>query len=179
MFCLCSPDEELIDKAITESPACAKVAELNELIDLATLDMTLNIIISMSFHHHEGKVGIIASGGVEAVFKVMKTFPECRLLQERACGALRNLTNDKATGRNNAIESGGIEILLAAVNNHLSSSDICKHACRALYSIVSGSKENTQLLINLGGATAVAKAREMWRNKKTGSLDCNGHEGLG
>jgi hypothetical protein len=61
-----------------------------------------------------------------------------------------------------AIELGGIELLLAAVNNHLDSASVCQYACWALYNIVLGSKENTELLISLGGATAVAKARRKW-----------------
>jgi hypothetical protein len=63
-----------------------------------------------------------------------------------------------------AVESGGIKIILAAVNSHLGSLYISKHACWALSKIVLGSKGNTWLLISSGGATAVAKVRTKWPN---------------
>jgi hypothetical protein len=65
-------------------------------------------------------------------------------------------------GKTNTIESGGLEVLLAAVNNHLGSAYICQNACLALSDIVKESKENTKLLISLGGATAVAKVSTEW-----------------
>jgi hypothetical protein len=92
----------------------------------------------------------------------MKTFPKCQALQKRACAALRNLACDNAIGKAKAVESGGIEVLLAAVNNHLDSVFVCKHACWAMFNIVKGSKENTELLITSGGGAAVAKVRTKW-----------------
>ncbi len=65
-------------------------------------------------------------------------------------------------GRAKATESGGMEVLLAAVSNHLGYALICQHACGALHHLVKGSKANTGLLISLGGATAVAKVRTKW-----------------
>jgi hypothetical protein len=99
---------------------------------------------------------------VEAVVKIMKTFPKCQMLQERACAALLNVMCNNVTAKKKAIESGGIEVVLAAINNHLGSSFVCERACKALLNIVNGSKENTVLLISLCGATAVAKVRRKW-----------------
>jgi hypothetical protein len=74
---------------------------------------------------------------------------------------LRNLACC-STVKAKAVESGGIEVLLAASNNHLGSAIVCENACAALYNIVNGSKENTELLISLAGAAAVAKVRTKW-----------------
>jgi hypothetical protein len=65
-------------------------------------------------------------------------------------------------GKAKAIEPGGIEVLLAAINNHLGSSELCESACSALFNVASGSKENTGLLISLGGGAVVAKVRTRW-----------------
>jgi hypothetical protein len=67
-------------------------------------------------------------------------------------------------GMEKVIESGGIEVLLAAINNHSGSAILCQNACSALIKIVIGSKENTRLLISLGGGAAAAKVRSKWPN---------------
>jgi hypothetical protein len=108
----------------------------------------------------------ISDIGVKAVVKVMKTFPKCQPLQERACCALRNLTCNNTTGKNKVVETGGIEVLLAAITNHLNSAGVCENACLAMYNIVHGSKENTELLITLGGGAAVAKVITKWPDIK-------------
>ena len=106
---------------------------------------------------------MVVVGGVEAVVKVMKTFPKCEMLQKLACRALTNLSCN-APGEKKAIESGGIELLLAAIHNHLNSAVVCETACCALVNIivVHGSKETKGLLITLGGGAAVAKVRRKW-----------------
>jgi hypothetical protein len=152
-----------LDKAIASIPACDQVTELNDLAELPTLYDTLRVIVSLTFLHDESKFGIAAIGGVEVVVKVMKTFPKCKELQDYACAALRNLTWRNVVGMANAIESGGIEAVLAAINNHFSSDeDLCQHACWALVNIARGSKENSGLLISFCGAAAVAKVRTKW-----------------
>jgi hypothetical protein len=152
-----------LDKSIAIIQACDQVTELNELAELTTLYKTLGVIISLTFLHDESIVGIAAIGGVEAVVKVMKTFPKCQMLQKRLCSVLLNLASNNI-GKARAIESGGIEALIAAVNNHLSSAIVSQKACSALCNIVRGSKENTGLLITLGGGAAVAKVRTKWPN---------------
>jgi hypothetical protein len=102
-----------------------------------------------------------AIGGVEAVVKILKTFPKCKTLQERACDALRNLAYC-SIGKAKAIESGGMEVLLAAVTTHLGCAIICQKACWALFNMAFDSKENTWLLISLGGGAAVAKVSTQW-----------------
>jgi hypothetical protein len=150
-----------LDKAVDRIPACDQVIELNELGELTTLDKTLRVIISLTFCHDESQVGISTIGCVEAVVKIMKTFPKCADLQERACGALLNLS-DCRIGNKKVAERVGIDVLLAAVNNHLNSSEVCENACWALVNIAEKSKENTELLISLGGGAAVAKVRRKW-----------------
>jgi hypothetical protein len=153
-----------LDKAIDGIPACDQVTELNELAELTTLLNTIIVIINLTHHHDESRLGITAIGGVEAAIKVMKTFPKCQTLQLDASGALRNLACCNV-GKDNAIKLGGIEVLLAAINNHLGSSEVCDDACITLYNIAFGSKENTELLITLGGGAAVAKVRRKWPDK--------------
>jgi hypothetical protein len=96
----------------------------------------------------------------------MQTFPESQTLQKHACDALRSLVSSNATGKKQAIESGGIEVLLAAINNHLGSAILCQIACSALVSIANSSKENTVLFISLGGTAAVEKVRTKWPDNK-------------
>jgi hypothetical protein len=152
-----------LDKTIAKIPACDQVTKLSELAELAILYNTLAVITRLTFQHAESRAGISAVGGGESVIKMMKTFPRCQRLQEGACAALRNLTLS-STGRTNAIESDGIEVILAAVSNHLGSATMCKKACLALVNIVNRSTENTELLITLGGGVVGAKVRSKWRN---------------
>jgi hypothetical protein len=136
---------------------------LNELTELAiTLFTSLHVIIKLTYTHDISRVGITAVGGVEAVVEVMKTFPKCQALQESASLVLGRLASCDS-GTNKAVETGGIEVLLAAVNNHLDSVRVCHRVCWVLSNIVTGrSKENTGLLISRGGATALAKVRTKW-----------------
>jgi hypothetical protein len=150
-----------LDKAMKKIPQCDQVTKLNKSAELTTLHKTLRVIIILTFQHEESRVGIAAIGGAEAVAKVMKTFPKCQALQERACTAVLNLACC-SMGTEIAVKSGGIEVLLAAINNHLSNAKICDLAFEALRNIASGSKENTELLITLGGGAAVAKVRRKW-----------------
>jgi hypothetical protein len=152
-----------LEKAIDGIPRCAQVTVLHELAELATLHSTLRVIIRLTYQHDESRVGIATIGGVEAGVKVMKTFPKCQALQDRACGALQNLAFC-SFGEKKAIDSGGLEVLLATINNHLGSSAICKYACFALYNIICDNKENAELLISLGGGAAVAKVGTKWRD---------------
>jgi hypothetical protein len=160
-FALVHLMQNCLDKAIAGIPACDGVTKLNELAELTTLHKTLCVIINLTFLHEESRVGITVVGGVEAVVKIMKTFPKCQKLQERAYGALRNLASCNI-GATKAIRSGGIEVLLAAVTNHLKSAIVCETACWALFNIVNGSKENTHLLITLNCGAAVEKVRMKW-----------------
>jgi hypothetical protein len=150
-----------LDKAIETIPACDEVTDWNELAELTTILATLDVITGLTFRQKESKDGISTIGGVEAVIKVMKTFPKCQILQQRASIVLVELAIC-SIGNAKAIESGGIEVLLAAINKHLGSPFVCENACWALYSIVKKSKENTELLITLGGGAAVAKVRRKW-----------------
>jgi hypothetical protein len=159
-FALVQLVNNCLDKVISSIPACDQVTELNELAELSTLDKAL-LIIALTFHNTESRAGYSAIGCVEAVVKVMKTFPKCRDLQLSACTVLGRLV-DCSFGRKKAVASGGFQLLLAAVNNHLDSADLCEYACWALFNIVDGSKESTGLLIKLGGASAIAKVKEEW-----------------
>jgi hypothetical protein len=161
-FALVQLMKNCLDNAIERIPACDQVTELNELAELTTLDNTFDVIVSLTFRHAESRVDINKIGGVEAIVKVMKTFPKCRALQLDACSSLVSLACC-CIGRDKVVKTNGINAVLSAVNNHLDSAVLCQKACWALVIIVSGSKKNTGLLISLGGATAVAKVRAKWR----------------
>jgi hypothetical protein len=153
--------KKCLEKAINEFPACDQITELNELAELTTLNKMLYVTTSLTFRNDESMVAIPAIGGVEAVVKAMQTFPKCQELQWRACEALVNLACC-SIGKTKAIESCGIEVILAAVNIHLNAADVCEKVCWAMANIVRGSKENTGLLISLCGGAAVAKVRTKW-----------------
>jgi hypothetical protein len=152
---------DCLEKAMKKAPASAQVSELHELAELTTLQKTLIAIINLTYGSEMGKVGITTVGGVEAAVKVMKTFPKCQALQQHACSALSNLAR-YSIGKEKTIEAGGIEVLLAAVINHLDSEFVCENACCALFNIADGSKKNTWLLINLGGGATVVKVSTKW-----------------
>jgi hypothetical protein len=153
--------KDRLKKAMKKVRACDQATELNELPELATINNTLRAIVWLTYYSEIGRIGIATVGGGEAVAKVMKTFPKCQTLQEYACSALRNLACC-SIGKTKVVESGGIGVLLAAINNHLGSPRFCSRACEALYNIVLGSREFTGLLISLGGGAVVAKVRIKW-----------------
>jgi hypothetical protein len=151
-----------LEKGIAGFPACDQVTELIELAELTILHNALLAITNLTYRHVNSRVCITAIGGVEAAIKVMKTFPKCQTLQERACAALLNLMCNNVTGKKRAIESDGIKIVLAAINNHLGSSILCRASSVALFNMILGIKKNTELLKCLGGGAAIFKVRAKW-----------------
>jgi hypothetical protein len=91
----------------------------------------------------------------------MNTFPKCQTLQGCACEVLLKLARC-SIGKTKAIEAGGVEVFLAAVNSHLDSADVRESACRALVAIADGNRKHTERLISLGGGAVVAKVRNKW-----------------
>jgi hypothetical protein len=150
-----------LDKVISIFPACDQVTALNELPELTTLHKTLSVITNLTFNHYDSKVGIAAIGGMEAVVKVMRTFPECQTIQERSLIVVLNLACC-SIGKIQVVETGGMEAILAAVSNHLGSAFICERASLILINLIADSSENTDLFICLGGATTVAKVKNKW-----------------
>jgi hypothetical protein len=158
--------KDRLKTAMKKSPQFDQVTKVNELPELEMIEKTLRVIVRLTYYSSEmGRFGVVAVGGVAAVVKAMKTFPKCQGLQWRGCGALQNATCNNTAGKKQASESGGIEVLLAAIHNHLDSAILCENACWALYNIADGSKERIEQLISLGGAAAVAKVRTKWPNK--------------
>jgi hypothetical protein len=154
-----------LDKTIDRIPACDRVTKLNVLAELTSLHNTLRVIVCLSFQHAESGIGIPAIGGVEAAVKVMKTFLKCQMLQGNACVTLRNLACS-SFGKANTIDSGGIEVLLDAINNRfLGSTILRKSAFWALRNIVKGSKENVGLLITFGAALAIVRTKRPYNNE--------------
>jgi hypothetical protein len=153
--------KKCLDETFARVQACGQVTELNELVELTTLRKTLNVITNLTFQHVESRVGISATGGVEALVKIMRTFPKCEALQLHACSCLLNLASC-SIGMTNAVESGGIEAVLAAINNHLGSEILCRKACVVLCNMMFVNKENTKILISMGGGATVDKAKRKW-----------------
>jgi hypothetical protein len=152
----------LLLKKCTESPVvCAQVTALNELAELTTLHKTLHIMIRLTHHLDESKVGIAANGGVEAVVKAMKTFPKCQKTQLYSCFLLHNLACCRI-GKKRIVESDGMKYTLAVINNHLDHADTCERACSILMVVIADSNDNTEVFIDLGGAAAVVKVNNMW-----------------
>jgi hypothetical protein len=155
-----------------------QVTLVDGVVELETLDRTLDVIINLTFQNETSRSSISAIGGVEAVVKVMETLPKCRQLQWSACHALRNLTTTSTTmhnssggsschmniGKKRLLQEDGIKVLLATVNNHLDSSWVCQNALGALENIImtGNYQENIRRFIREGGATALARVREEW-----------------
>ena len=55
-----------------------------------------------------------------------------------------------------------MEIFLAAINNHLDHANTCERAFSVLMIVIAGSNDNTDLFMDLGGATTAAKVKNMW-----------------
>jgi hypothetical protein len=127
-FALTQLVKNCLQKAIGKIPKCEQDTKFNELTELNTLKESLKVITILTYQHQASTFGITAIGGVEAVVKVMKVFPNCQALQSSAARLLENLTCSNIVGKNIAVNTGGIQILLAAVNNHLASADVCRNA---------------------------------------------------
>jgi hypothetical protein len=155
--------KECLRKATEKIPACNEVTNLNTLPELITLSMSLRAIFLLTHNLEESRVGISSIGGVEEVVKAMKTFPKCHYLQGAACLVLGILALCNL-GKKKIVESGGLRVLLAAVNNHLDSAKVCQYVFMALSDIIKKENiENIRLLMSIGGATAVVKVREEHR----------------
>jgi hypothetical protein len=153
-----------------------QVTLVDGVVELETLDRTLDVIINLTLQNETSRSSISAIAGVEAIVNVMKTFPKCRQLQWSACHALRNLTMTTTyssssgssynmnVGKKSLLQEDGIKLLLATVNNHLDSSYVCQNALGALENIiVTGSyQENIRRFIQKGGGAALAVVREEW-----------------
>ena len=153
-----------IDKVIAIIPACDfdKVTATGDLSELETIDKSLGLILSLTYHL--GGRSVASIGGVEAVVKAMKTFPNCQALQETACCVLSNLLFC-SIGQKKALETDAMGVLLDALDNHLDADTVCANACFTLHKIVAASKENAELFISSGGVTTVANVREEWQHE--------------
>lgn len=100
----CSTIEKCLAKAIDKSPMWDQVTGLDESAEVTTIHKTLHIMIRSTHHLDESKVGISAIGGVEAVVRIMKTFPKCPALQEYAYYLLHNLACC-SVGKNRIVET--------------------------------------------------------------------------
>ena len=160
--------QNCLDKAVSEKTKeeCDQLTELSELDELETLEGVLDIIANLTYQHGGSRIGITAIGGVEVVVNVMTTFPACHGLQLQAAGVMKNLACC-GSGEKEAVKTGAIEVLLAAVKNHGNSPGLVKEAFDTLHSMIVNSKYNTKVFNRCGGSATVAKVaevREYWLN---------------
>lgn len=104
---------------------------------------------------------LVKDNGMEAVIKVMKTFPKCQTLQKRTFIVVLNLACC-CISKTKIVETGEMEVLPATVSNHFDSAYICERACLILMNLIEDGNDNIELFICLGGATAVAKVKNKW-----------------
>jgi hypothetical protein len=125
--------------------------------------VSLRVITSLTPKHGVIiRVGISAAVGVESVVEVMKTFPKCHDLQVTAWGALGSLARCNI-GKKEVVKTDGIKILLFRCKHSRGFYvNVNERAYWALSKMVTGSMENVERLITLGGATTVAKVRTKW-----------------
>jgi hypothetical protein len=92
---------------------------------------------------------------------------KCLGLQKNACLALHLLTSCDL-GKKKALEGEQtLEVLLAAVKNHLSSFFLCQSAVLALHNVITNDNKSTKLLLRSGGVAAASKVRELLPNEDT------------
>jgi hypothetical protein len=111
------------------------------------------------------KADISAIGGMESVVEMMKMFPKCQALQESAFYVLVGLACSYNIGKKKAIETGGFEVLLAALHKHMISLRVCETVFDAMETMIEGNKKHTKRFMNAGGVTALTKVREEWPDK--------------
>jgi hypothetical protein len=152
-----------LDKVIARIPApdFFKVTATGDLPELETIDKSLEIILSLTYHL--GGKTVASIGGVEAVVKAMRTFSNCPKLQDTACCVLGNLLFC-SIGQKKALESGAMEVALDALDTHLDTDTVCANACFTLHRMLAASKETTERFISNGGVTTVASVRLEWQH---------------
>jgi hypothetical protein len=147
-------------KAIVKFPDHGTVTEL-EGEEITTLYKALRAITGLTYQNKMSRVGISAIGGVEVALHVMTAFPACQPLQWIACVPVRNLAHCDI-GKKKALDNGGMEIVLAAITNHVESAVVCESALYALVNMIKGSQKNTETLIGLGGAAVLVQVKNKW-----------------
>jgi hypothetical protein len=158
-----------LDKVIARIPARAfdKATATGDLPELKTIDKSLEIILSLTYHL--GGRTVASIGGVEAVVKAMRTFSNCPKLQSTACCVLGNLLFC-SIGQKKALETSAMEVVLDALDNHMDTETVCGNACFTLHRMVAASKENTERFISSGGVTTVATVRKEWQHDDMSSV---------
>jgi hypothetical protein len=160
----CAALVQLLRAASSLKPAQPLSTEFfHELPEWNTLYKALRLVTLLMGTHLESSVAMTAIGGVETIVNVMKTFRNCKAVTALACFAIRKLALCKI-GKNAAVEAGAMQVLLLAIHDHLACKQTCEYALYALVNIVRDSKENTKLLISLGGAAAVVKVKSKWQD---------------
>eukprot|EP00698_Gefionella_okellyi_P022759 TRINITY_DN758_c0_g1_i6.p1 TRINITY_DN758_c0_g1~~TRINITY_DN758_c0_g1_i6.p1 ORF type:complete len:737 (-),score=123.81 TRINITY_DN758_c0_g1_i6:1379-3589(-) len=90
-----------------------------------------------------------ACHGIELLVECMKTFHDDAAIQEAACGALRNLALGDVTRQAYVVREGGVQVLLAAIREHDSHSDVLQQACATLGNLnMIASREARELLLS-------------------------------
>ena len=96
---------------------------------------------------------IAAVGGVEAVVAALHTHRSVVAVQQKGCGALRNLAFQNMQNQFKIASVSGCEAVVAAMHEHITVSTVVQNACASLTNI--GTSEAlidlSQLLVYMSG----------------------------
>ena len=122
---------------------------------------------NLSEANDDNRKRIAQAGGIETVVRVMNENPTAELLVEHACIVLAHLSwhndqqNHEASNERRCLigESGGVEAILGAMQQHPTAAVLLKYACWALQNLCVGNNDdNKQRIAQAGGVQAVVQA---------------------
>lgn len=103
------------------------------------------------------KAVICSMGGVDAVIRAMRTFPDCAGLQECGCFVLGNLSRDSPCHSRAVARAGGVGQILQSAQRHPGSVAVQSAVCEALQAVLDFDDE--QGLEGASATTATSKTR--------------------
>ena len=77
------------------------------------------------------------------------------MVQEKGCGALRNLAAGSEDRKTAVIAAGGLEAVLQAMGAHGGSAKVQENGCGALRNLALGSHDRQRIICELGGRAAI------------------------
>jgi hypothetical protein len=102
--------------------------------------------------------GFLQAGAPEAIVTAMKQFETSAIMQQCGCGALRNLAGyEGSNGAEKVVDSGGIEVILAAMIDHGKESNVVKNACGCLNNVARAHPNGIDAILDLGGIDTILR----------------------
>ncbi|CAB9513913.1 armadillo repeat containing 6 [Seminavis robusta] len=120
--------------------------------------------------HRDGLEALTSpkSKSVQTIVETMKRHYDDLLLQQYACGTLKNISM-KETTRSTVVKEGGVKSIVTAINHHISSELLQQQACWALFEISS-----SQNVAPDGAIGAAISAMEAHRQNSNIQQHCCG-----